>query len=837
MPESNIPYLCGGIFFDLLQQAQLSREKVHDKHDGGTDGMSDVDMMKKLIYVVTGQPHDPYEATFQKTVSQYKSCQSNGGVYIPITNVATISSFDDSIKNKNSDALKRMSEFVDDFIEAEKAKWLVSALLEIIDHDDGIKLTDVFYAFPDKTSTKKELLKAESFELQPFLLGVLHYIVVNRKKNKLGRATFESMHKKAGKNREWIFDSDIGKLGMENIHVEVLANNENIGNDFQLYLSKAYDKYSKIKTLLYTEQPRPFYDFYVCNDIIQIIHISRREYKQKRYCNATAQMLSDCSNFIIISGNGGLGKSMMLRHFMLQSIEHYKEFGKLPIFIPLKEYDENANNLLTYVYERFTSLDGRLKLPEFEKLLLSGKIILLFDGLDEISTNHMQKFERALDAFADRYVDNMFIISSRPFASSNSFVALNRSTVLHLQSFNKDKALELIDKLDFRADEPNIKNNFRKELDNRLYYTHMGFTENPLLLTIMLMTYEQFAEIPSKMHVFYHEAYVALSQKHDAGKGGYKRVLHTGLTADIFAEYFAEFCAQTYNDDKFDITDIEFKHYFDRLNIHKKYGKKISSDDFLHDLTIGMCLMYYESGKYHFIHRSFQEYFCAVFFAKQKDRNLYVISQRVFEDKHYKSSRDSTFNMLYDMIPEKMEEYVFVPYLEGLFAECDRQNKYWTFLAKLYPYINYDYGDVADSSSNDPKSFIYDFIVKINKLHEEVDDEILPFDDEFISEKYVNITGNWDNPEYKEDWEDELVNENEVESDYIFEYGDPDVVGWNLSIDSAFVADDPDTYEELLKILDDDDFALKKEYIAVRSYLQKLKAGLTPKGDDLFDLL
>ena len=54
---------------------------------------------------------------------------------------------------------------------------------------------------------------------------------------------------------------------------------------------------------------------------------------------------------------------------------------------------------------------------------------------------------------------------------------------------------------------------------------------------------------------------------------------------------------------------------------------------------------------------------------------------------------------------------------------------------------------------------------------------------------------------------------------------------------SAFVTDDPDTYEELLKILDDDDFALKKEYIAVKSYLQKLKAGLTPKGDDLFDLL
>ena len=49
----------------------------------------------------------------------------------------------------------------------------------------------------------------------------------------------------------------------------------------------------------------------------------------------------------------------------------------------------------------------------------------------------------------------------------------------------------MIDNLDFRPDEPVIKEKFRAELQNTLFVTHREFTQNPLLLTIMLMTYEQ----------------------------------------------------------------------------------------------------------------------------------------------------------------------------------------------------------------------------------------------------------------------------------------------------------------------------------------------------------
>ncbi len=68
--------------------------------------------------------------------------------------------------------------------------------------------------------------------------------------------------------------------------------------------------------------------------------------------------------------------------------------------------------------------------------------------------------------------------------------------------------------------------------------------------------------------------------------------------------------------------------------------------------------------------------------------------------------------MLYDMIPEKIEEYIFLPFLQKLFDECDAQDGYWTFLQKIYPTIQYDKGD-TDSAENESESFLFSFIASV----------------------------------------------------------------------------------------------------------------------------
>lgn len=236
MTEKNTPYLCGGTFFVLLLQAKRLRRKARDKYQGGTDGLNDTDVMKGLIYVVTGQAVDPYNDSFKKNTSEYKSCKYNGGTYIPFNEVPTVSSFDNAVKNKYSDTLDRMSEFTNEYLIVENSEireWLIKALLDVIEQDVEIKDEDLFYICSNGDSISKSALsEVSNIEFEPFLIGVLHYILLNRNNNTLGRSTFESWHTRQSSHSEWNFVSDIGCGVTRPITVFMMAVKKEDYNDF-----------------------------------------------------------------------------------------------------------------------------------------------------------------------------------------------------------------------------------------------------------------------------------------------------------------------------------------------------------------------------------------------------------------------------------------------------------------------------------------------------------------------------------------------------------------------------------------------------------------------------
>ncbi len=876
MPDRPEYKLCGGTFFVLLLQARKQRFSARKNVSGKKDGLSNSELFEGLIRVAFPDYISPAGRSIQTYTSSYKACRMSTNDYLPFDKEEWINAFDHDIKSSFVTPLQRMCEFTASFIdEKNMGKWLVGAVLDTISHDSSIT-DDLFYVdINGRPMDKAHLLITQNFDLQPFLLGVWHFILLNRRDNTVGADTIDEWHDRpTARNARYKFNSNIGKNRSQNIEVNIISAGHIVNegdstndpyeipdgmepllvpngiapelngdapwillpagtlpqsNNFSVYLDNTYNKYNRMKTLLYNDTPRDFYDFYVCNNISQKVYTKKFTYQTRIIPNATAEILQSFSNFILISGTGGLGKSMMMRHLLLDAIDHFNEFGKLPIFIPLKDYNDSYNGLLNYIFEKFEGLGGADSVDDFSDLLLQGSCLLLFDGLDEIKSDYRKKFEHDLDIFADKYTENLFVISSRP---TGSFISLHRFIVLDLCPFTKKQALELIDKLDFRPDEPKIKENFHHELENSLFYSHEEFTQNPLLLTIMLMTYEQFAEVPSKMHIFYREAYVALSQKHDASKGAYKRVLKTGLTADQFADYFAEFCARSYRDEKFEFTELLFDKYFDSLNERKKGPNRITASDFRDDLVENMCLMFFESGKYHFTHRSFQEYFCALYFSKQKDKYLKEIGN-FFENKKSRHYSDITFNMLYDMIPDKIEEYIFEPFLKSLFEECDAQNGYWTFLVKMYPVLYYEKGDTNGCDVTEPESFIYSSIVQIKNLRVYLEQDDLPYDDEFVINEWVYLDEDFHHPDYDTY---NLIDVNEVPMEYEEEFGSPEIVGRNYEINIAEILSNQSSYKQLLKLLDNDKFPLKSEYLSVREYLNDLIHKSDTISNDLFDL-
>ena len=279
------------------------------------------------------------------------------------------------------------------------------------------------------------------------------------------------------------------------------------------------------------------------------------------------------------------------------------------------------------------------------------------DGYDELYSENQKEFFKKLNDFCDKYPENHYILSSRPYSESE-FIEFQRFTVLKAVPFNKEQAISLIIKIEYPDEE--LKNKFIRDLESGLYDRHESFASNPLLLNIMLSTYNDYAEIPQKLHLFYYQAFDTMFSKHDATKS-YRRKMLSDLSSDTFKECFAIFCLLTYQKAKTEFTFPEIEEIF------KKFPPRIKNvlniGNFIHDLENCLCVLYKEGNRYKFSHRSFQEYFVAYFLNIQTDSKMRDYSFLLIESGKFSTSADSVFPMLEDMSTQRFNNNILIPLL------------------------------------------------------------------------------------------------------------------------------------------------------------------------------
>jgi len=217
------PYLCGGIFFSLVLEALKVRTAPRKTFDNSSDGRSKPEVLAAIIEVMYPGFMEKVlknkvneNKTFKPNTTAYRACTVSNGTYLPFDMHSVATAFDRTIKNDYTQALRRMADFVDSFIETDenlkKDEWLVKALLELVEKDTTIS-NEPFYCCEDGTFvTKQELLTAVDYSLPAFLLGIWHFIVLLRPDNNIGRRTFLKWHKQRGETgSEW--DFKFHKLG------------------------------------------------------------------------------------------------------------------------------------------------------------------------------------------------------------------------------------------------------------------------------------------------------------------------------------------------------------------------------------------------------------------------------------------------------------------------------------------------------------------------------------------------------------------------------------------------------------------------------------------------
>ena len=196
-------YLSGCVFYQLIKEATYARTSARQRKDGVKTQHSDQNIMTDLIYTFTGdRPNCP-----RSDVSRYRAGKIEGSVSLPFSDRSSIASYDDIVRTRYFDALNRMLEFTDRHLNPVKKDWLIKALLDVIENDESIPETDMFYVQSDGTSvSKRDMSTMLSFEYQAFLVGVLHYILTKRAgKNSLGVSTLDAITVKIqGQERKYV---------------------------------------------------------------------------------------------------------------------------------------------------------------------------------------------------------------------------------------------------------------------------------------------------------------------------------------------------------------------------------------------------------------------------------------------------------------------------------------------------------------------------------------------------------------------------------------------------------------------------------------------------------
>lgn len=411
------------------------------------------------------------------------------------------------------------------------------------------------------------------------------------------------------------------------------------------YLSKTRLKYSKSKSFFIRNQPVELYTYYVPTGI---------RCGEKVIEKPTFENCLDFTKRVVISGTGGSGKSVLMKHLFLNCIETN---NYIPILIELRDLNSYDKTLDDFINETLSTFEFNTKEKYVMLAKESGHFSFFFDGFDEVDPSQRSKVITYIKRLSKKYPSCPILISSRP---DDVLSGLDEFTNFRMMPLSLVEAVSLVKKLPFDVV---IKNKFTSNLQSGLFEKHESFLSNPLLLSIMLLTYGENAEIPSKLSIFYEQAYVALYTRHDAYKEGYKRKQLTNLDLQDFSKIFSLFCLQSYEKRLFKMSRTQCLDFIKKSINYLNFDT--NAEDYLTDLLSAACLLLEDGLEIAFSHRSFQEYFVAV----QISSSPPEIQKKLINLYWTKISVDNVMPLLLEINETLVERELIIPRLEEFFSE------------------------------------------------------------------------------------------------------------------------------------------------------------------------
>lgn len=405
------------------------------------------------------------------------------------------------------------------------------------------------------------------------------------------------------------------------------------------YQVEEYKRNYYSKTILHRTEPKALNEFY------QPLYIKQEgKYTSQRISTKSVKQLLDKWNYITIIGNAGSGKSTIVKYLYTNC---FTEGYKIPIKIELRYLNEYSGSICDYIFKeifRFQKLG--ISDTIVDRMLGGDNFIFFFDGYDELNSIIKSKTTKDIDSFVEKYSNNKYIITSRPFTNIDLQPLFVNFYVCDLDD---NEVADFVRK-QIAFGENELAEKIIKAINKDENRSYRSFLSNPLLLSMFILTFQSYSEIPQKRSEFYDQVFDTLFSIHDSvSKLAYVREKLSGLAKDEFEDVLQLFSFLSFFEEKF----IFSRNYLtDKLDFikSKKKNLKFDNDKFIEDLQIAIGILNKEGLEYTFPHRSLQEYFAALYISKLSQDNkisLYSkLKKNILDDFTLLMSKDHFYGLL-----------------------------------------------------------------------------------------------------------------------------------------------------------------------------------------------
>lgn len=422
---------------------------------------------------------------------------------------------------------------------------------------------------------------------------------------------------------------------------------------FKEYLNKKYDTVKYMNTIVFQHESKTIDELYIPLTIVQ----NDKRNKEIILNEEIKNIFFEPKKMLIID-TAGMGKSTLIKFLYNSCIKNGWGF---PFIVELRRLEENQS-IKDYMTKDVQLINNRITELDINDLIRRGDFIFFLDGYDEILEENKASVTAEIRKLVTQADRNNFILASREDDSLSEFTNF---TKYHIKELTKSEAYELIKKYDNYG---NISKNLINEIEkDKNYIALKEFLGNPLMVSLLYLTYRYKGVLQYKKNIFYRQVYDALYDRHDITKGiGKIHIKRSGLDIECFRKVL---CAMGFISIKYG------KVEFEKDEIIKLIDKaitlfpeiKTNSLNYFDDILHAVPLFKEEGTKYKWIHKSFAEYFAAVFICQERKE----YEKKILNDILKSSSGQKYFNMLdfcFDIDYKTIVYNLLYPILQGFIS-------------------------------------------------------------------------------------------------------------------------------------------------------------------------